>query len=59
MAGADYLKCEICGERIMFEPDRDEDIKVVCMECYGKVVRGADVIDRIIQILSEYYNGKK
>ena len=41
MAGADYLKCEVCGERIMFEPDRDEDIKVVCMECYKNAIKEA------------------
>jgi len=37
MAGADYLKCEICGERIMYEPERDPEIKVVCMACYAGV----------------------
>lgn len=35
MAGADYLKCEVCGARIMYEPDRDPGIKVVCVGCYA------------------------
>lgn len=38
MAGFDYLSCEICGCRIMYEPDADPDIKVVCMDCYLKAV---------------------
>ena len=33
MAGADYLKCEICGDRIMFEPDADPDIKEEMLRC--------------------------
>ena len=41
MAGADYLKCEICAERIMFEPDADPEIKVVCMDCYHKATISA------------------
>ncbi len=36
MAGADYLKCEVCAERLMYEPDRDPEILVVCPECYEK-----------------------
>jgi len=42
MAGMDYLKCEICGIRIMYEPDRDPDIKVVCMACYNKNTANAN-----------------
>lgn len=60
MAGMDYLKCENCGVRIMYEPERDPSIKVICLDCYNKMVamakrEGEELEYRIFVSTGEFF----
>ena len=49
MAGLDYLKCNICGTRILYLPNRDFDTKVVCMHCYKKASKKIETMNKMIK----------
>lgn len=48
MAGADYIKCWNCGNRIFYAPDAEE-IEVICMKCYNGVNKTIGKLEKEIR----------
>ena len=55
MAGADYIKCDSCGERLVYAPNICIDT-VHCNKCYNKLLKR---IDKLSLILKKFAPNRK
>ena len=51
MAGADYVTCDACGQKVFYSPDRglEEVSQVYCDKCYNKLKKRLEKLLKIMK----------
>lgn len=60
MAGMDYAHCEVCHERLMYDPDNwFRENEIVCKKCYDKAMNKIKKYEKILMDKGLLKHGRK